>query len=46
MSNTFIFKQYDNIGNPSAEADEQFLLACFVDNGELNISVTVMINVE
>lgn len=34
---TFRFKKLDSIGNPSAESDTQFLSACFVDTGELNL---------
>lgn len=34
---SFRFRKLDTIGNPSAESDNQFLSACFVDNGELEI---------
>ena len=33
----FRFQQHDNIGNPSAESDKQFLSSCFVDTGALQI---------
>lgn len=33
---TFVFRQHDRIGDPSAEFD-QFLSECFVDNGHLGI---------
>jgi hypothetical protein len=33
----FKFKRLDTIGNPSAESDMQFLTACFVNNGELDV---------
>ncbi len=34
---SFRFRRHDTIGNPSAESDEQFLSACFVDTGALAI---------
>lgn len=33
----FKFRKHDIIGNPSAESDDEFLSACFIDNGELDI---------
>lgn len=43
--NSFRFRRYDTIGNPSAESDERFLSAYFVDTGTLGFCVIAQINV-